>query len=555
MLSSCHVKNFALIEEAEVEFGPGLNVLTGETGAGKSILIDAISAGLGSRTGSELIRRGAADALIELVFIVEEEPLLASLRALDVEPEEGILLLSRRILPNRSLQKINDENVTVAKLRAVTDLLLDIHGQHEHQSLLKPRRQLEILDEFCGEESKKEKLMLQQAYRNFKEAQKELESYSLTEEERLRRLDFLNYEIEEIEAAAVKPGERDELTARFREMSSFEKIESGLGKGLEYLSEGRENATDLLMQAYKEISRVAAFSPALGELLSELNTAQDVLSETEKEIRSYLEESRFDPQELHDAEKRLDELNRLELKYGDLCQADNDALASRAMERDKLEEYATRRKAAAEKAKTAQASLAAHAEALSRLRLEAAPHLDKALETALKDLNFLSVQVKTDVSRLPEPGPEGQDEATFLISLNPGEPLLPLQKAASGGELSRIMLAIKTILADRDRIPTVIFDEIDSGISGKTAGRVGTKLREISKYRQVLLITHLPQIAAPADRHYEISKSSDGERTVTKIRLLDESGAVNELARLMGGDLGSESVLQAAKELKKSSCK
>ena len=553
MLLSCHVKNFALIEEAEIEFGPGLNVLTGETGAGKSILIDAISAGLGARTAPEMIRRGADEALIELVFSVEEESLIFALRDLDAEPEDGILLLSRRILPNRSLQKINDENVTAAKLRAVTDLLLDIHGQHEHQSLLKPQRQLEILDEYTGESCEREKTSVAEACKAYKAALKEREAYSLSEEERLRRLDFLNYEIGEIEAAAVRPHERDELMQRYKEMSSFEKIESGLGKGLELLSEGRENAADYIMQAYKEISRIVSLSPAMQEVLDELNTAEDILSETSQEIRSYLEESRFDPQELNETEKRLDDLNRLELKYGDLCDPENEALARREEERDKLEDYAARRETAFRKAEAAQKALEVHAARLSGLRKDAAPLLDQALTESLKNLNFLSVQVQTKLGCLPEAGPEGQDEACFMISLNPGEPLLPLQKAASGGELSRIMLALKTILADRDRIPTVIFDEIDSGISGLTAQKVGAKLKEISKYRQVLLITHLPQIAAPADRHYEISKQTAGSRTVTRVKLLDEEGSIDELARLMGGELKSESVRQAAEELRKNS--
>ncbi|MBO4872086.1 MAG: DNA repair protein RecN [Lachnospiraceae bacterium] len=550
MLISCHVKNFALIEEARIEFGSGLNVLTGETGAGKSILIDAISAGLGARAGAEIIRRGADEALIELVFSVEEEGLCDALRELDAVPEDGLLLISRRIQPNRSLCRINDEFATAARLRAVTELLLDIHGQNEHQSLLKPKRQLEILDEFAGEDSRREKEILKGAYEEWKQACAELESFSLSEEERLRRLDFLNYEIEEIERAAVRPGERDELSARHREMSSFEKIESGLGKALEYISEGRENTVDLLMQAYREVSRIAGVAPSVQAVLDDFNTAQEMLSEAEKEIRSYLEESRFDPQELYDTEKRLDELNRLELKYGDLCAPDNRALDEREEERDRLEDYAARREAAAARLETAEHQMRQSADRLSRIRRQAAPRLDAELSTALKELNFLSVQVETRLSETKDPGPDGQDEACFMISLNPGEPLLPLQKAASGGELSRIMLAIKTILADRDRIPTVIFDEIDSGISGLTARKVGTKLKEISRYRQVLLITHLPQIAAPADRHYEISKETAGGRTQTRIRLLDQEGAVGELARLMGGDRLGESVLKAARELK-----
>ena len=550
MLLSCHVKNFALIEEAKVEFGPGLNVLTGETGAGKSILIDAINAGLGNRAGAQFIRRGAEEALIELVFSVDDPGVLTSLEALGVVPDEGVVIISRRIYPGRSIQRINDESVTSARLRDVGEVLLDIHGQHEHQSLLKPHRQLEILDEYAGEACRKEKEAMAAAYHLYKESEAAAEGFSLSEEDRLRQLDFLNYEIHEIEAAAVRPGERDELTARYREMSSFEKTEEGLGKALQFLSEGRENAEDFLMQAYREVSRIVSNAPAMQDVLDAFNTAEDILSDSEKEIRGYLEESRFDPQELHDAEKRLDELNRLELKYGDLCDPENTALAKREEERDRLEDYAARREESIKQKELAASRMKVHADALTSLRKKAAPKLDAELEKALKGLNFLSVQVKTEVTPLSSAGPDGQDGALFTISLNPGEALTPLQKVASGGELSRIMLAIKTILADRDRIPTVIFDEIDSGISGKTAQMVGQKLKEISRYRQVLLITHLPQIAAPADRHYEISKESRNNRTITDVTLLDENGALRELARLMGGTLQSESVMQAARELK-----
>ncbi len=550
MLIHYHVKNFALIDDAEVDFGPGLNVLTGETGAGKSILIDALSAGLGARVGAEMIRRGADEALIELVFEVKDPSLLDRLKEQEIEPEDGCLLIVRKISSGRSIQRINDESVTTARLRAVTELLLDIHGQHEHQSLLKPKRQLEILDSYAGQKALRALEAAEAAYLACRQSREALQAFTLSEEERTRRLDFLNFEINEIEEAAVQPGERDALETRFREMSAFEKIEGGLNRSLGYLCEGRENAADLLMHAQRELASAEQYSDGLGDISSELATAADILSSAEHEIKNYLEESRFDPEAYYNAEKRLDELHRLELKYGDLSQPGNQALRTRLAEREELENYEIRLKQAKEQAARAEEQLDAAASALTAVRRSAAPLLDADLLRSLKELNFLSVRIETRLEELSDCGPDGRDSASILISLNPGEELRPLQKVASGGELSRIMLAIKTILADKDRIPTVIFDEIDAGISGQTAKLVGQKLKEISRFRQVILITHLPQIAAPADQHFGIEKTSEGNRTYTRVRQLTEEESIEELVRLIGGGLKSESVYRTAKELK-----
>ena len=550
MLLHLHVKNFALIEEAEIDFTEGLNVLTGETGAGKSILIDALSAALGGRIGAEVIRKGAESAWAELLFTVTQEK-KAELLALGVEPEEDALIISRRILPGRNLCRINDETVTSSHVKAVTELLLDIHGQHEHQSLLKPAKQLEILDEYAGEACLKLKKQAAQAWQRLKDARQALSSFTLADDERIRRLDFLNYEMDEISQAAVRPGEREDLESRHRKLSQFDRLQNALGAALTALDAGRESASDLTGRALRELQTAAAIDPRLKETAQELQTADELIGDIVRELSGYLSEARFDPEELSEIEHRIDLLNRLELKYGDLSDPANRSLAQREEEAEKLLRYEEEKKAAQAEAAAAKTALDEACLSLRKARMSAIPQLEGAVTQALKELNFLSVSFRIALEALPEGGPGGQDEAVFLISLNPGEELQPLSKVASGGELSRIMLAIKTILADRDRIPTVIFDEIDSGISGRTAQAVGEKLKEISENRQVILITHLAQIAAPADRHIGIEKWTDGEKTYTDVHVLSEEESIDELARLLGGDRITENVMLAAAEMKK----
>ena len=550
MLLHLHVKNFALIEEAEIDFTEGLNVLTGETGAGKSILIDALSAALGGRIGAEVIRKGAESAWAELLFTVTQEK-KAELLALGVEPEEDALIISRRILPGRNLCRINDETVTSSHVKAVTELLLDIHGQHEHQSLLKPAKQLEILDEYAGEACLKLKKQAAQAWQRLKDARQALSSFTLADDERIRRLDFLNYEMDEISQAAVRPGERGELESRHRKLSQFDRLQNALGAALTALDAGRESASDLTGRALRELQTAAAIDPRLKETAQELQTADELIGDIVRELSGYLSEARFDPEELSEIEHRIDLLNRLELKYGDLSDPANRSLAQREEEAEKLLRYEEEKKAAQAEAAAAKTALDEACLSLRKARMSAVPQLESAVTKALKELNFLSVSFRIALEALPEGGPGGQDEAVFLISLNPGKELQPLSKVASGGELSRIMLAIKTILADRDRIPTVIFDEIDSGISGRTAQAVGEKLKEISENRQVILITHLAQIAAPADRHIGIEKWTDGEKTYTDVHVLSEEESIEELARLLGGDRITENVMLAAAEMKK----
>ena len=546
MLRNLHVKNFALIDDAAVEFKSGLNVLTGETGAGKSILIDALGSALGQRAGSEVIRRGAESAYTELVFSTDDIA-AEKLAELELEPEDGQLIISRRILPGRNTYKINDETVTASRVRAVTECLLDIHGQHEHQSLLKTSKQLEILDSFAGNEASVLKSRCGEAYRAYKKAEEELASFTLSEEERLRRADFLDFEIGEIETAAIKPGEKDSLSDEFKRLSHGEKIERAVGSALAEIS---DTASDALNRASGQLSSVTGFDPSLMSLSEQLLTIEDLMDSLRREAEAYLQDNPYDEQRLNSVADRLDEIHRLENKYGDLSGRGEEILAKRREERRKLKEYVELRAEALKARETAFNALTEACSKLTSLRRSVIPPLTEAITAALQELNFLSVRFLIELKQTDMPSASGSDSVQFLISLNPGAEPEPLARVASGGELSRIMLAIKTILADQDDIPTVIFDEIDTGISGRTAQMVGRKLKEISRYRQVILITHLPQIAAMADAHFGIEKWTDNVRTYTGVRLLNEEESVRELARLLGGDQISESVLITARELK-----
>ena len=551
MLENLHVKNFAIIEETELDFKSGLNILTGETGAGKSILIDAVSAVLGLRTGPEVIRKGADSAYVEIVFSVPEEDRKAELAALDISTEYDCIVISRKILPGRSIHKINDEIVTSAKARKATELLLDIHGQHEHQSLLKPAKHREILDSFIGSACRELKQKLAEAYKEWQQFQKEAASFEVPAEERIRRMDFLRFEIEEIEEAAVKPGEKEELTDLYRTMNHYDKIRTAL---IEVLSElGSDNpggAGESVSRAIRQLSPVSTYTAELTSLHDELLTVEDLLHGAVSEAEAFLDSSDFSEERFRETENRLDTIHHLESKYGLPADRLEEALEQRRDELDSWERYEERKAASEAALQKAEDVLKRLSDELHALRVKTAPALEDIIRRSLTELNFLSVEFKISVVSGGTYSLEGADDIEFLVALNPGEDPAPLAKVASGGELSRIMLAIKTILADKDDIPTVIFDEVDTGISGRTAQMVGRKLKEISRYRQVILITHLPQIAALADTHFGIDKLTENGRTHTRVHLLSEEETVGELARLLGGMNNSAEVISAARQLR-----
>lgn len=546
MLSELHVKDLALIEKADVEFKEGLNIITGETGAGKSIIIGSVAIALGGRAPKDIIRKGAGYAYIELIFTVTQPEKRQLLEKLEVYPDEdGTVIISKKLMPSRSLSKINDETVTAGKLREVTGLLIDIHGQHEHQSLLYKAKHLEILDRYQEKESHELKERVRTTYRSYSELKARLEACQMDEEARLREMDFLRFEIEEIENAALKEGEEEELSSKYRLFAHGRKIIESLSAAYEAVN------TDAIGRALKEVEAAASYDERLSPIRDQLFDADSILSDINHSIASYMDEMSFDEEEYRQIEERLDLLHGLEAKYGGSFAEIQKSLEEKRKRLEELEHYDELRKKTEEELALSTDKLETLCGQLSQMRKKAAARLTKKIQEGLEDLNFIGVEFSMTFLRLSHYTADGFDEAEFVISTNPGEALKPLGQVASGGELSRIMLAIKTVLADTDDIPTLIFDEIDTGISGRTAQKVSEKLCCIAAGHQVICITHLPQIAAMADAHYEIAKSAKDGRTTTAIRSLSDREMVEELARLLGGASITEAVRENAKEMKR----
>lgn len=545
MLLELHVKNLALIEKADVEFGEGLNILTGETGAGKSIIIGSVTMALGGKAPRGSIRQGAEYAYIELVFSVTGEEKRKALKELEVEPtEDGLVIISRKLTASRSISRINDETVTMARLSQITGLLLDIHGQHEHQSLLYKSKHLEILDAYVKARTQPVKQTIAAQYRSYRSLEEKLGGFNMDAESRIREADFLRFEIEEIEAAALKDGEEEELTAVYRRYAHSRRIVECLGAAYQAV-EG-----EWLSQALKEVEQAAEYDETLGGIRDQLYDADSILRDAGREMSSYIESMEMDEETFHKTEERLDLIHNLQAKYGSTVAAINQKLEEKKKRLEELEDYDAHRKCMEQELEVCRNDLEKLCTQLSEIRQKASKTLIKKIKQGLIDLNFLDVEFDMEFERLEHFTSSGWDGAQFLISTNPGQPMRPLKDVASGGELSRIMLAIKTVLADSDDIPTLIFDEIDTGISGRTAQKVSEKLMLIARSHQVICITHLPQIAAMADSHFEIAKSASQGQTITTIRLLDRKESIEELARLLGGARITEAVLKNAGEMK-----
>lgn len=545
MLLELHVKNLALIEKADVEFGEGLNILTGETGAGKSIIIGSVTMALGGKASKGSIRDGAEYAYIELVFSVTGEEKRRALKELEVEPtEDGLVIISRKLTAARSISRINDETVTMARLSQITGLLLDIHGQHEHQSLLHKSKHLEILDAYVKARTQPVKQTIAAQYRACRSLEERLKEFHMDAESRIREVDFLRFEIEEIESAALREGEEEELTVLYRRYSHSRRIAECLGAAYEAV-EG-----EWLSRALKEVEQVSEYDEALAGIRDQLYDADSILRDAGREMSGYMESMDMDEETFRSAEERLDLIHNLQAKYGSTVEAIRKKLEEKKKRLEELEDYDAHRKQLEQELSKCKDELEQLCAQLSGIRKKASRELVKKIRQGLIDLNFLDVEFDMEFGKLEHFTASGWDEAQFLISTNPGQPMRPLKDVASGGELSRIMLAIKTVLADSDDIPTLIFDEIDTGISGRTAQKVSEKLMLIARSHQVICITHLPQIAAMADAHFEIAKSAMEGRTLTTIRQLDRAASIEELARLLGGARITEAVLKNAGEMK-----
>ena len=551
MLSLLHIENIALIQSADIRFEPGFNVLTGETGAGKSIVIDSIGAVLGERTSRELIRTGAKSALVTAVFT--QVPPLPWLEENGFPTGEEDLLLQRELQGDgRNVCRIDGKLVTVAQLRELGRQLLNIHGQHDGQQLLDPASHLGYLDQFGGCQPLLESY--QEAYRKWHDIRREMDKLQMDEAERSRRVDTLNYQIQELERAQLKAGEDEELSARRTLLRSAGRLMEAVQSAEFALSgdEDRDGACSLIAQAEGEVQGVSSISPELGELSEKLTALRCAADDAADTLRDLSRSFDFSPGELDQVEERLDLLYRLRKKYGPTVE---DMLAYLDRCRKELDQiqYADDTLARLEKdLKKAQKEAARRGESLSQARREAAGALQARVQEELRQLDMPKVQFQTEFT--PKGGEAGMDETgldevQFLMSANLGEALKPIQKVASGGELARIMLALKNVLAEGDQIGTLVFDEVDTGVSGRAAQKVAEKMAQVARGKQVLCVTHLPQIAAMADTHFSVQKGEREGRTYTRLERLDRSQRREELARLIGGASITPSLLESAEEL------
>ena len=550
MLQNLHVKNLALIDEAEVDFSEGLNILTGETGAGKSIVLGSISLALGGRYSADMLRKGADSGLVELTFSVKHPDVLRKLEKMDIYPDEGQIIISRRLTEGRSVSRINGETVTVSRLKEAAEILIDIHGQHEHQSLLYKKNHLVILDAFA-KEAQKIKGEVKEAYRCYRDLQKKLEEADTDEAERLKEIAFLEFEIDEIEQAAVTPEEAQNVEDTYRLMQSGKKMTESLEEAWVYVSgEETSGAQETVGRAVRALAGITDCDKKAEELYGQLLEVESLLGDFTRELRDYTDSLSFSPEVFYEVETRLNEINHLKSKYGNSVE---EILEYRKRQEERLgilRDYDRYLDGLRAELLAAETKLKGLCEELSRIRQKEAQVLEKKIREGLADLNFLDVRFEIRFAKTKGYTPDGTDDVEFLISMNPGEPVKLLAEVASGGELSRIMLAIKAVLADKDEIETLIFDEIDVGISGRTAQKVSEKMGLIGRKHQVICITHLAQIAAMADAHYEIEKRAEHNKTITSIHRLSEEESVRELARILGGAQITDAVLENAKEMK-----
>lgn len=549
MLLNIHVKNMALIDEADIDLTEGLNILTGETGAGKSIIIGSVNVALGLAGFKGFAREDAAFALAELVFSIDNEKQRKALEKLDLSLEDDQIIISRRLVNGRSVSKVNGETVPVSLVRQVSEILIDIHGQHEHQALLHQKNHLAILDAFAGEGLSGPAGEVRTLYREYDALDKKLKETDLSETARAKEIDFLAFEVGEIEDAAMRPGEDEALEQTYRRQVNSQKIMEGVTEAENLTGSDFGGAAELVSRAYRSLSTASAYDEKLEIITAELADIDNLLNDFHRELKDYQESISFDAESFQRTEDRLNLLNHLKAKYGGSIEK---VLSYKKEKEERLEElahyeaYRQRLKKELEQKKT---ELLKACGRMSEIRKKAAELLAGKITAVLQDLNFLDVRFSIDFQETV-PGPEGFDEICFLISMNPGQPLQPLQKVASGGELSRIMLAIKTVLADKDAVGTMIFDEIDVGISGRTAQKVSEKMAVIARSRQVICITHLAQIASMADTHFCIEKKLVGQEAKTFIRRLSDEESIEELARILGGAEITKTVRQSAREMK-----
>lgn len=552
MLEHLHIRNVALIKESEISFGDGLNILTGETGAGKSMIIDSLQFALGGRAGKDFLRHGEKQAAVEALFSVQSQALTEKLAENGIAPEEdGTLLITRTLSDaGKSVCRVNGSTVTVGMLKEIAEDMIDIYGQHEHQSLLNPVKHIRLLDRFCGAGFGEAMEEYKNSRQRLKELEKQLAILIGDESQREQRMDMLLFQKEEIEAAELREGEEDALLEQKKRLSSMERLMRLTGESVTLLYDGDDrapSACDQLGDALAKLREAAEYDAALSPLADALADGYAAVEDCARELKREAEKQEADPEELERIEERLQLFYKLKRKYGGSIEAVLEFYEKAVQELEFLSNSSEKAaELSAEKAEE-EKRLSALAETLTARRRATAEQVEEQIETALHDMEMKHARFHIQIEEKADWGADGKDKVEFLISANAGEPLKPLAKIASGGEMSRVMLALKTVLVDADEIGTFIFDEIDTGVSGRTARRVGEKMRFLGGKRQLLCITHLPQIAAMADNHFLIEKESDAGETVTRVTALDEEGAVREVARLMN-DV-TETTLAAAREL------
>ena len=552
MLEHLHIRNVALIKESEISFGDGLNILTGETGAGKSMIIDSLQFALGGRAGKDFLRHGEKQAAVEALFSVQSQALTEKLAENGIVPEEdGTLLITRTLSEaGKSVCRINGSTVTVGMLKEIAEDMIDIYGQHEHQSLLNPVKHIRLLDRFCGAGFGEAMEEYKNSRQRLKDLEKQLAILIGDESQREQRMDMLLFQKEEIEAAELQEGEEDALLEQKKRLSSMERLIRLTGESVTLLYDGDDrapSACDQLGDALAKLREAAEYDAALSPLADALADGYAAVEDCARELKREAEEQEADPEELERIEERLQLFYKLKRKYGGSIEAVLEFYEKAVQELEFLSNSSEKAAELSAKKAAEEKRLSALAETLTARRRATAEQVEEQIETALHDMEMKHARFHIQIEEKADWGADGKDKVEFLISANAGEPLKPLAKIASGGEMSRVMLALKTVLVDADEIGTFIFDEIDTGVSGRTARRVGEKMRFLGGKRQLLCITHLPQIAAMADNHFLIEKESDAGETVTRVTALDEEGAVREVARLMN-DV-TETSLASAREL------
>ena len=551
MLTNIHIENYALIDCLDIDINEGLNIITGETGAGKSIILGAIGAALGAKINSDVIRAGEEYSFISVSFHINDADKLKALTELDaVDLSDGDIIVTRKILPARSVFKINGVTVSAAQVRSLSSLIIDIHSQRDNLLLLKTENQLKLVDSFGDDEFRKLMDRQKSLYEEYTECNSKLANIGDDASLREREISLLQYEIKEIEEASLTVEEDEELEEKFSKMSYLEKIRRGVAESLHSLESGDVNSIDLLGKAIKSLGDAINYDKDLVQIYDALKEAESILSDASGDLYSYIENNEMDEEEFARITNRIDLYNTLKRKYNGSVKGILEALDEKIERLDTLinsDEYITKLK---DRINELIDEMNQVCQSLHDKRVGIAEHLQSLIMSEMTDLNFNNVQFLIEIRKNDTFSSNGYDSVEFLISLNSGEDVKPLKNIASGGEISRIMLAIKSVIADRDITGTMIFDEIDTGISSRTAQYVAEKMHNISKSHQIICITHLPQIAAMADTHFYVYKEVSDNKTITCMRELDEESQINELARFLGGSKITENVMENAKEMK-----